>query len=107
MGLKFKIKNEKFQVGLFDKSDSFSTVRMPDKPSNINHSAISVESLRIARASNNPDSFSTEIKLLVTRMNRPGVSIEKIDIFILKCFSKRLRWFSNICKKQEMWDLVS
>ena len=62
--------------GQFDKRDSFpfSIVRMPDKssnvPSNIVYSAIGAESLRIARASNNSESFSKAVKPLFARMSR-------------------------------------
>ena len=49
----------------------FSFVRMSDKssnvPSNIVYSDNGGESLRIARASNNPESFSIAIKLLTSR----------------------------------------
>ena len=67
LDLNIKIKDGKFHFGLFDKRDSFpfSIVRMPGKssnvPSSIVYSAIGAESLRIARASNNPESFSTII----------------------------------------------
>ena len=76
MDLNIKIKNRKFHFGLFDKRDSFpfSIVRMPDKssnvPSSIVFSAIGTESLRIARASNNPESFSKTIKPLIAHMRR-------------------------------------
>ena len=76
LDLNIKIKDRKFQFGLSDKRYSFpfSVVRMQDKssnvPSSIVYSAIGAESLRIARASNNPESFSTAIKPLITRMNR-------------------------------------
>ena len=50
---------------------------MPDKssnvPSSIVYAAIDVESLRIARASNNPESFSTAIKPLIACMSRQGI----------------------------------
>ena len=50
----------------------FSFVRMSDKssnvPSSIIYSAINAASLRIARASNNPESFSTAIKSLIACM---------------------------------------
>ena len=65
------IKDGKFWFGHYDKGHSFpfSIVRMPDKSSNVTsrivYSAIGAESLRIARASNNPESFSTAIKLLI------------------------------------------
>ena len=51
---------ESFEFGFFDKRDSFpfSIVRIPDKSSNVPsstiYSAIGSESLRIARANNNP-----------------------------------------------------
>ena len=66
----------KFQVGLFDKRDSFpfSIMRIADKsrnvPSNIVYSAIDVESLRITRTNNNPDSFFIAIKSLVVCMSK-------------------------------------
>ena len=68
MDLNIKIKDGKFHFGIFDKRNSFpfSIVRVSDKssnvPSSIVYSAIGGESLRIARASNNPESFSTSIK---------------------------------------------
>ena len=80
LDLDIKIKDGKFHFGLFDKRDSFpfSIVRMPGKssniPSSIVYSAIGTESLRIARASNNPESFSTVIKPLIACMSRQGVS---------------------------------
>ena len=76
-----KINNGKFHFGLFDKRDSFpfSIARMPGKssnvPSSIVYSAIGAESLIIARASNNPKSFSTAVKPLIASMSRFGVSI--------------------------------
>ena len=59
INLDIKIKDGKFQFGLFDKRGSFpfSIVRMPDMsinvPSSIVYSVIVAESLRIARALNN------------------------------------------------------
>ena len=91
LNLNIKIKDGKFHFGLFDKRGSFpfSIIRMPDKssnvPSSIVYSAIGAESLRIARASNNPESFST-VKPLIARMSRQGVSIGKINSSILKFF---------------------
>ena len=58
---------ESFTLISLVKKDSFlySIVRVPDKssnvPSSIVYSAIGAESLRIARVSNNPESFSTAI----------------------------------------------
>ena len=85
LDLNIKIKDKKLHFGLFDKRDSFpfSIVRIPVMSSNvlfnIVYSAIGAESMRIARASNNPDSFSTAIKPLIARMRRQGVSIGKIN----------------------------
>ena len=56
--------------------------------SSIVYSAIAGESLIIARASNNPKSFSTAIKSLIARMSRQGVFIEKLKSVILKLFNK-------------------
>ena len=78
MDLSIKIKDGNFHFGLFDKRYSFpfSTVRMPDKsinvPSSIVYSTIGAESLRITRASNNPESFPTAVKPLIAGMSRHG-----------------------------------
>ena len=102
LDLNIKLKDGKFHFGLFDRRHSFpfSIVRMPDKssnvPSNLVYSAIGAESLRIAKASNNPGSFSTAIKPLIACMNRPGVSIGKINSYILKSFNKQHSDFNNI-----------
>ena len=106
LDLNIKIKDGKFYFGLFDKRDSFpfSIVRMSDKssnvPSSIVYSAIGAESLRIARASNNPESFSTAIKPLIARMSRHWVSIGKINSFILKFFNKRHPDFNSVCQSK-------
>ena len=77
--LGIKIKDGKLQFSLFSKRNSFlfSIAKMPGKSSNLRsssaYSAICAESLRIARASNNPESFFTAIKTLITRMSRQGV----------------------------------
>ena len=92
----------KFHFEPFYKRDSlpFSTVRIPDKSSNVPsskvHFAISAESLRIARASNNPESFSTA--------NKANIFIQH---FIRKCLTSMLdglrglktRFFMHIFKK--------
>ena len=78
MDLNSKIKDERLDFGLFYRRDSFpfSTVRMPDKsrnvPSSIVYSTIGAESLRITRASNNPESFPTAVKPLIVGMSRHG-----------------------------------
>ena len=98
---------EDFIFGLFDKRDSFpfSIVRMPDKssnvPSSIVYSAIGAESLRIAGASNNPESFSTAIKPLIVRVSRHGISIEKINSVIVKLFNKHQGNFNNVCQSNQ------
>ena len=77
---------------------------MPDKssnvPSSIVCSAIGAESLGIARASNNPESFSTVVKL-IARMIRQGVSIGKINSSILKFFNKRRSDLNNACQSKQ------
>ena len=59
---------------------------MPDKSSNVPSSAVysatGAESLRTARASNNPESFSSAIKPLIARMSRQRIFIEKINSVI-------------------------
>ena len=113
MDLDIKIKDGKFHFGLFDKRDSFpfSIVKIPDKssniPSSIVYSAIGAELLRIARASNNPESFSTAIKPLIAHMSKQVVSIGKIKSCILQFFDKHQVDF-NVCQsKQELLNLVS
>ena len=114
MDFNIKIKDGKSHFGLFDKRDSFpfSIVRMLDKssnvPSSIVYSVIGAESLRIARASNNPESFSTAIKPLIARMSRQGVSIGKINSSSLKSFNQHHSDFNNVCQsKQELLNLIS
>ena len=112
LDLNIKIKDGKFHFGLFDKRDSFtfSIVRMPDKSSNVPYSivysAFGAESLRIARASNNPESFSTEIKPLISHMSRQGVSIGKINSSILKFFNKHHSDFDVCQSKQDLLNLM-
>ena len=114
LDLNIKIKDGKFYCDLFDKRDSFpfSIVRMPEKssnlPSSILYSAIGAESLRIARASNNPESFSTEIKPLIARMSKQWVSNEKINSSIQNFLNKHHSDFNNVCQsKQELLNLNS
>ena len=64
------------------------------------YSAIGAESLRIARASNNPESLSTAIKPLIARMSREGVSIGKINSFTLNFFNKHHSDF-NVCLSKQ------
>ena len=73
LNLDIKVKDGKFHFDLFDKRDSFPfcVVRIPDK-SSIVYSPIRAKSLRIARASNNPASFSTVIKPLIACVSPQG-----------------------------------
>ena len=70
----FKLKNNMFQTGLFDKRDSFpfSIVRMPRKsskiPSNIFYMSTEAECLETARVCNNQNSFLNSINPLERRM---------------------------------------
>ena len=112
--LDIKIKDQKSHFGLFDKRESFpfSIVRMQGKSSNVPfsivYSVIGTESLGIARASNNPESFSTAIKPLIARMSMQVVSIGKINSFILKFFNKQQLDFNNVSQsKQELLNLGS
>ena len=94
LDLDLKIKDGRFQVGLFDKRDGFpfTIVRMPYRssniPSNMFYSSIGAETLRIARASNNPDCFSLSIKPLVIRMLKQGACKEKLNNVLCKFFNK-------------------
>ena len=85
---------------------------MPGKssnvPSSIVYSATGAETLRIARASNNPESFYTAIKPLIARMSRQRVSTGKINSSILTFFNKYHSDFSSVCRrKQELLNLIS
>ena len=85
---------------------------MPDKssnvPSSIVYSVIAAESLRIASAGNNPESFSRALKPLIASMSKQGVSIGKIHSSILKCFNNHQLDFNNVCQgKQELLNLIS
>ena len=66
------------------------------------YSAIGAESLRIARASNNPESFSTAIKPIIACMRRQGVSIGRINRFILKFFNEYQADFHNVCQSKQL-----
>ena len=113
MDLDIKINHGKFHSSFFDKRDSFpfSAVRMPDKSSNVQssivYSANGAESLRIAKASNNPESFSTAIKPPISCMSRQGVSIGKINSSILKFFNKHHLDFNNVCQSKQKLSLNS
>ena len=84
---------------------------MPGKSSNIQssivYSANGAESLRIAKASNNPESFSTAIKPLISCMSRQGVSNGKINSYFLNFFNKHYLDFNNVCQSKQKLSLNS
>ena len=94
LDLYIKIKNNKFQIGVFDNRDCFlfSIFRMPEKassiPSNIFYMAGGAEYLRIDRACNNLNSFLNSINPLVGCMISQGAKKYTIAIVLLKIFSK-------------------
>ena len=109
LDLNIKTDNGKFDFGLF--VDTIA--RMPDKPSNVTFSiiycVIGAESLRIARASSNPESFSTAAK---GSRGYQRVSIGKINGSILNCFNVNIvsnfNNFNNISQSnQELRNLIS
>ena len=114
LDLDIKVKDGQFQVGLFDKRDAFpfTIVRMPYKSSNIPssnifYSSICAETLRIARASNNSNSFSSSIKPLVTRMLKQGAYKEKLSNTLRKFFNKHQNDFQYVAKTaQELLTLI-
>ena len=84
---------------------------MPDKSNNvlssIVYSAIRAEFLRIARATDNPKSFSSAVKPLIARMSRHGESTGKINSSLLKFSNKHHSDFNNVCQsKQEFLSLI-
>ena len=112
LDLHIKIENNKFCVGLFDKRDNFpfSIVRMPYKssnlPSNIFYSAIGAEALRIARASNNVDAFSSSIKPLITRMIKQGAQHHRLSKVLCKFYKRHQPYFKDIVNNsQELLSL--
>ena len=102
MDLDIKIKDGKFHFGFSDKRlISFFNCQNPDKSSNVPssavYSAIGAESLRIAGARSDPESFSTAIKPLIACMSRQKVSIAKINSVILNFLTnmKEILMFVN------------
>ena len=113
LDLDIKIKDGRFQVGLFDKRDGFpfTIVRMPYRssniPSNMFYSSIGAEILRIARASNNSDCFSLSIKPLVIRMLKQGACKEKLNNVLCKFFNKHHNDFQYVARTtQELLALI-
>ena len=76
-------------------------------PSKIFYSSICAETLRIARASNNSNSFSSSIKPLVTLMLKQGAYKEKLSNTLCKFFNKRQNDFQYVAKiAQELLTLI-
>ena len=112
LDLDIKFKDGRFQVGLFDIRDGFpfTIVRMPYRssniPSNMFYSSIGAKTLRIARASNNPDCFSLSIKQLVIRMLKQGACKEKLNV-LCKFFNKHQNDFQFVARTtQELVALI-
>jgi len=108
------IKDDKFQVGLFDKRDNFpfSIVRMPDKasnmPSKIFYSSIDAEILRIARASNNSNSFFSSVKPLITRMCKQGACKQRTSNILKNFFNQHSLDFQYVVKNvHELLTILS
>ena len=107
LDLSIKLKNNQFQVGLFDKRDKFpfSIVRMPYKssniPSNIFYASIGAETLRIARASNNSTLFFSSVKPLFDRMFKQGATKEKFKNSLSKFFNNHTNDFQYVAKNPE------
>ena len=104
---------DNFKWVFFDKRDAFpfTIVRMPYKssniPSNIFYSSICAETLRIARASNNSNSFSSSIKPLVTCMLKQGAYKEKLSNTLRKFFNKHQNDFQYVAKTaQKLLTLI-
>ena len=88
--MQVKIKDSKFIVGPFDKKDNFpfSIVIIPYKssnlPSNRFYSAIGAETLPIAKANDNANSFCLSLKLLIFRMVKQGAQNDKLSNVLKK-----------------------
>ena len=105
---RFGYKMMGWDVSLRLKGLSFSIARISEKSRNVLSNIFNAESLSISRASNNPVSFPTAIKPLVTRLSRQQVSIERINSIIVYRSNKHQRDVNNACKsKQELLNLVS
>ena len=103
-----------FEVGLFDKRDTFpfSIVRMPFKdsniPSSIFYSAIGAEVLRIARVTTNKNKFTNVVLPLITRMRKQGAKILRIKNTLKKFFNKHQQEFSCVATNfDELCSIVN
>lgn len=105
-----KMKNNEFQIGRFNKRDSFpfSILRMPEKssniPSNIFYTSIGANCLGIARiaiACNNESSFLNFIYRLVRRVISKEAKKCRIVNVLLKFPNKHQSDFSFVTKSRE------
>ena len=67
---------------------SYKSSNVPSRPSSLVYFAIAAGLLRVAEASNNPESFSTAIKPLLPCMSRQGVSIGVKNSSIINFFKQ-------------------
>ena len=102
LDLHIKIENNEFHTCLFDKRDDFNfdIVRMPFKssniPSNMFYNTIAAECLRIAKVSENRQSFVLSVKPLMTRMIKQGARKQNILNTLKKSFNKHIYLYSKI-----------
>ena len=76
-------------------------------PSNIFYASIGAETLRIARASNYPNSFFSSIKPLFDRMCKQGAKTEKLKNILAKFFKNHTCDFQYVAKtSDELLELV-
>ena len=67
-------------------------------PSTIFYSSIGAETLRIARASNTPNSFFTSVKPLFERMFKQGAVKMRLKNILIKFFNNHLDDFQYVTK---------
>ena len=94
LDLDITLKDQQFNVKLFDKRDAFpfDIVRMPHRnsniPSRIFYSSIGAEILRIARTSSNCKSFQESSKKLLSRMFKQGAIKERVIKTLKRAFGR-------------------
>ena len=114
LDLDITLKDNQFEIGLFDKRDAFpfSIVRMPHKssniPSSIFYSSIGAEVLRIARVSTNSERFSSSVLPLIFRMIKQGGTKLRINKILKKFFNEHPTEFSCVTRGfDEICDFLS
>ena len=102
LDLRITIKENKFDVSLFDKRNDFNfdIVRMPFKssniPSNMFYNTISAECLRIARTCNKQINFARCITPLLLRMLKQGAIKSRIISTLRKSYNRHFNIYSKI-----------